>query len=437
MATHNSENMSPRAQKLLVSSIVHAFRRFTINEPSSGNVAIVFGNVALSLLKTPLPRISKELLLGLAEVTAEERPYPSAKWANFVRDNLDDPDYVASSLIECLERKALLSESLGALAKDRWDEFGLKPGGNPIVAFGCAVAVCDFLSSLPDELAPLEIITPTLRFGMQSEGSILRHRLNDPPRRVVTIHADRDAVRSIANRRPAGVFLGSAVVAINERAELEIVATSGARDFVDEAAAEGIPSTLVVGSYKIWDQTLYAQHREIIQSKVRTEREVCINPDEMQPLGATLMTNRAYDIVPGDLITRIVTEDGVYTSSEFVKQYDDLLHGRRLGQAEAHDRSRLSTSEEPVDQDFDGVPGDPEELRRGSAIVQQAVRFCRRNRQDLIDTYGTGFLALWGEEVIAHGADFQTVRVQVRSLNGRDQRFVYYTPVMDDAIRVR
>jgi hypothetical protein len=314
--------------------LLNTFKDRIIYEPSAGNVTMIFANTVLSIIGESgrLNEAQKRMVKDLC-VAINHRPLPTMLWADFVRARLDQPAIISRILWSCRQNKAKQARRLQRVIESHFGNFNLK-GDRPIFVFGYSVTITVALKALSQKVpSGLRILVPEqllpereIPDGLQLERDIKKEQL----RATVEVVDNEVALERIRRDKPGLFLMGCKVIGLRKTGELEIVNSRNASDFMEAASKSQIPVGVVAGAYKLWPTETYEKYRPIIK------------------------VEESHEIMPGNDVEWVMTEDGLFPREQFIKGYNDFFRadGIPLGAIRECLRKRDESPEDLASRDY-------------------------------------------------------------------------------------
>jgi len=310
-------------RKVSAEEFIAWFREIVIHEPGAGNVALLFARVILSIIgeAKSLSEGRKKAIADLCSVI-NERPLPTALWADFVKDHLDNPAVIGRVLTCCVQNTAFTFTSRIQEHIGQCYEYLLLTGNEPILVFGYSTTIVATLRGLPSKVTrSLKVLTPkqSLPDRKDSDGTLLQQSIGG----IISVDVleDRDAKTRLRRGHIGLLLMGAKVIGKRETGHLEVVNSSYAHDYTTLASQSGIPTVVITGSYKLWPTREYEKYRPEIARYNRNS------------------------IVSGEHVTWILTEDRLFPQEKFRSVYEkwftydgiplasirECLRGKKIG----------------------------------------------------------------------------------------------------------
>jgi hypothetical protein len=273
------------------------------NIPGAGAAAGFFATVALPLLESPLH--DRTVLKALADALLKTRPLPGTKWAAKIGSGDYDRNELILALRQCLESKSALPEGLANSADSLIAELNIAEGDSLVIkrtSDSVAMLVraivkrkpitVDILSERVESRAEFEARIAWEEYGKIPGVAIRQVRAED-------VFGHSDVFRGRCKAVVLGCHLAARAAPADE--SLTVVVARHAERLLRSAREDLVPSVLVLGTYKFWDQPTFQSQQDVI------------------------FKNRDVEIVDADLFDYIVTEDGVFTNAQALSRYKPLL----------------------------------------------------------------------------------------------------------------
>jgi hypothetical protein len=286
--------------------ILKAYETAIQAAPSAQTVASIFSNAVLATI-TPdedLTSTRKEMIESIAKVT-ETRALPTLLLANFVIAYLDQPSRVAQVLTGYLDTLDALEGKMSYSMHSSYKSLGLA-GSKPTIVLGYTDTAAKAFMGIPDgDRSSVRIVVPGRQAPLRpgAEGSLMTDRLRESlPRADVTAMPERDAIDALRNGEFKSMIMGCEVISSLSPGTVEIVNAKNT-NYVDAAAEAGTPLHVVSITHKLWPRVFYTNYRPVIVNERNTS------------------------ILRGEDVKSILTEDGLYPSSEFASEYGQIFDG--------------------------------------------------------------------------------------------------------------
>ncbi|MBI2846815.1 MAG: hypothetical protein HYX82_02930 [Chloroflexi bacterium] len=299
------------AEPEIRSAVVQRFEQTVDGNASAGEVCICFNNSIAGLIGlAPLihkPR--KETIRQICRIVEKKRPYPTLLYAKLVEAYLDDPPTVIKGLNKILVDKIELPERIRSVVTADGYKAGFRPNMRVLVQ-GYTTTTTYALFGLPPQVKKTIKIYASEQFRRgQSEGALLKKRLEEDPDLKVKVLTDDEAVRRLKDCVIDMLIIGTKVIGVVDD-DLKVVNTYTDTDeqYPSLAKKSGIKIVVIAGKYKIWPSDLF--HVEFEKISDASEKE---KPTEF--------------VIPGDWIHAVLTGEGIFSVSGFIHRYKELLYG--------------------------------------------------------------------------------------------------------------
>jgi hypothetical protein len=235
------------------------------------------------------------------------------------------------------------------------------------------------------------------------DGDLLREELDKAgiPGESVEVLENEDALRRIQQGEPSLILMGCRVIGLRKTGQLEVVNSSGALRCAEMASRAKIPVIVVAGAYKCWPMKTYERYRPAVYLDAFHKRN---------------------DIVPGNLITWIMTEDGLFTQEAFRDGYNECFTTGGIPTATLHEcqkekkkspeklASEMSELARELEAKGNGLQDLPEHFRDAQRFYKEELT---ANENFLRQNLGK-YVAVVGKEVVDSDTEFHELAPRVR-----------------------
>lgn len=382
------------------------FERKIELKPAAGDVPMLFAQAVLLVIgdSKHLAPIQKELVAKLCSAI-NRRPLPTMLWADFVRARLDKPQVISRVLTLFWSNTLTLRNRIQRVMINKADDLPLT-AGQPVLIWGYTGTTVAALSGLPLTLRQsLKILSPRQHLPNREhpDGDLLREELAKAgiPRESVEVVENEDALRRIQQGEPSLILMGCRVIGLRKTGQLEVVNSSGALRCAEMASHAKIPVIVVAGAYKCWPIRTYERYRPVISQDASHKRN---------------------DIVGGDLVTWIMTEEGLFTQEAFKEGYNERFTTGGIPTATLREwlkekkkspeelASEMNELAKELEAKEDGLQYLPEHFRDAQRFYKEELT---ANENFLRQNLGK-YVAVVGKEVVDSDTEFHELAPRVR-----------------------
>ena len=393
------------------------FKEVIKHEPSAGDVARIFSRTVLSIIgrDKQLTPVKKGVVNSLC-LAVNDRPLPTMLWADFTRARLDEPETVSRILSACQKNTMRLEWRIRRIVKKSLREIDLDED-RPILVCGYSATIAAALRGLPlGVLKKLRILSPEQLLPDREipDGRLLKQKIEaDIPSTSVEVLPNEVALEQIYKRGPGLVLMGCKVIGLRRTKKLEIVNSSGAFQYAQAASKSGIPVGVVAGAYKLWPMQTYEKYRPVVVLEKANDHE-------------------RNSILPGNMITWIMTDDGIFPENQFSKQYHSCFNSAGIPVAAI--RYCLTKRDESFQDLAEQVSEVAKDLeKKGNEVNDlpshfiEAQRYYEENLQkdeSWVENNTGRYVAIVGKRVVLHSRDYQELSHIVREKYGYGPLFI-------------
>lgn len=393
-------SVSEEQIKKLVKKIKH--------KRSAGDATLTFSYVVLSVIGEDkrLNEAQKKLLCELVWAM-NDRPLPTMLWADFVKARLDQPATIKDVLTLFCLNALRIKERFPPAMEQSYYKLGLSKD-RPIVVFGYSETIVAALSGLPLTVVKnLKIFTPEyLPNRTVAEGVLLREALlAEVPgisEKSIKVEDSDFVLKRIKEGEPSLVLMGCRVIGLRKTKSLEIVNSHNALDYATAASEVSIPVAVVAGFHKCWPTRTYERYRPKV------------------------VLDTGNDIVRGEMIRWIITEDGIFPHHSFATEYDSFFkHGIPLAAVrESFSKDKclkrlgeLGPKLDKITKELE-VEGEAEELPRHFIEAQRYYEKVLKKDENWLQSHLGKHVALVGNQVVGYSWEFHELASKVRESYG-------------------
>lgn len=404
------------------------FERRVLGEASAGNVALFFARTVLAIIGSG-ERWNETRKRAVAELCTviERRPFPTMLWADFVLRYLDSPVTISGILTGCVQNTRTLETRIReTVARDcrklRASHM------STIFVFGYSATIVAALQGIPQTpKTPLRLVTPRLQLRKDPDGALLATAIEQQGIRAqVTVLDDEEALLWLRTEKPDLFLMGCKVIGRRLTGNIEVVNSRNAQEFVAIATAAGVRIAVVAGVYKLWSTQTYEKYRPLIVMEQQDHPQTS-------------------SVVRGALVSRIITEDGIYLQRDFRREYETCFstEGVPLTSIRAGLSAREGSDPQKIcDPRIQLIAAEVQRKQCKKERLPQhfidAQQYYEQRRQDeewLTEHLGK-YVAIVGRKIIGTAEDFHDLASSVREEYGFGPLFMPLVTKEPRAVRL-